>query len=82
MSFSFDRLRKPAALLSACALTSLGLLTAAAPRHTPAIPNGGTVIAAEGQIQGTLNPLCVVTTMTRSGRPHSGQRGCASAWTL
>src|SRR5947209_4163140 len=55
MSLSCDRLRKSAALLSACALTSLGLLTGAAPRHLPAIPSGGTVIASENQIQGTLN---------------------------
>lgn len=57
MSFSIDRLRKPVALLGAAALTSLGLLTGAAPRHAPAIPNGGTVIAAEAEIQGTLNPF-------------------------
>jgi len=53
--------RKPATLLGAAIIASSGIITGAAPRHVahaaPAIPSGGTVIAAEAQIQGTLNPL-------------------------
>jgi peptide/nickel transport system substrate-binding protein len=50
-------LRKAAAVLGACALTSLGGLSGAAPHRALGIPSGGTVIAAEAQIQGTLNPF-------------------------
>ncbi len=53
--------RKPATLLGAAIIAGSGIITGAAPRHTahaaPAIPNGGTVIVSEAQIQGTLNPL-------------------------
>jgi peptide/nickel transport system substrate-binding protein len=52
--------RKPAALLGAAIIATSGII-GAAPRQSahaaPAIPQGGTVIAAESQIQGTLNPL-------------------------
>jgi len=53
--------RKPATLLGAAIIVSSGVLIGAAPHRTThaasAIPNGGTVIIAEAQIQGTLNPL-------------------------
>jgi len=49
------------AALGAAIIASAGIITGAAPRHSapsvPAITNGGTVIAAEAEIQGTLNPL-------------------------
>lgn len=61
MPASFDPLRKPAAVLGACALTSLGVLTGAAPRHSSSIPQGGTVIAAEAETPDTLNPYLTQT---------------------
>lgn len=51
------RWRTPSILLAACMCTSLGLFTAAAPRHSSAIPNGGTVIAGEADTPDSLNPL-------------------------
>jgi peptide/nickel transport system substrate-binding protein len=37
-------------------LTSLGVLTGAAPRHVSTIPSGGTIIAAEADTPDSLNP--------------------------
>src|SRR5579862_8639116 len=51
------RWRTPSILLAACMCTSLGLFTAATPRHSSAIPNGGTVIAGEADTPDSLNPL-------------------------
>jgi peptide/nickel transport system substrate-binding protein len=52
--------RKPATLLGAAIIASSGIITAAAPRHVahaaPAIPSGGTVIAAEADTPDALNP--------------------------
>ena len=56
MRTTTHRPHKLAALLAACMLTSLGVLTGAAPRHAPAIPNGGTIIAAEADTPDSLNP--------------------------
>jgi len=50
--------RKPATLLGAAIIASSGIITGAAPRHVAhAITDGGTVIIAEAEVQGTLNPL-------------------------
>ena len=51
------RWQGPAAWLAAMMLTSLGVLTGAAPRHAAAIANGGTVIAAEADTPDSLNPF-------------------------
>jgi len=57
--------RKPATLLGAAIIASSGIITGAAPRHiahaAPAIPNGGTVIAAEAETPDTLNPYLTQT---------------------
>jgi len=55
--------RGAVALLGASALTGLGVFTGAAPRHASAashaIPNGGTVIAAEAELPDSLNPYLI-----------------------
>jgi len=56
MTVVFSHARKPAAVLAAVSLTGLGLLTGATPRHAPAIPNGGTIVAAEADTPDSLNP--------------------------
>lgn len=57
--------RKPATLLGAAIIAGSGIITGAAPRHVahaaPAIPNGGTVIAAEAETPDTLNPYLTQT---------------------
>lgn len=49
--------RMPVIWLTAFMFAALGLVTAASPRGTAAVPSGGTVIAAEAEFQGTLDPL-------------------------
>lgn len=58
--FAKYRGRAPVTWLVAGLFTALGLIIGTSHPHTSTastIPNGGTVIAAEAQIQGTLNPL-------------------------
>ena len=57
MTITPRRWRGSVALLSASAIASLGLFTGTAPRHTAAIPSGGTLIVAEAQTPETLSVL-------------------------
>lgn len=50
--------RKPTTLLEAAVIAGSGIIIGASPRHAVhAITDGGTVIIAEAEVQGTLNPL-------------------------